>query len=1061
MATGYRWEFQGQENGEFTAWQPFEDEAQTLLDAALANGESEVFVSSNQTMFQVDIGGMFLVDMMTAASKRLRRVAIDATDMDRDTHAFEYIFRVTGAPPDATEALITERFCFVFQASVVVRRGPDGIFEVAPVHPEDKDSIAEIIAAQPILMLRRGCPITVEVVPTGGEPVLAEGPEPEPESDAVMDEAAAPVHEWECLQCTLINPLGVEECQACGLPAPQHEPEPAQPPEQIPRPHDSCCICQHAPDNADEAILCEVRAHRVCLECLPGLVDMHLEPVRLRASLGDIPCPGLQDNNAACAAQPWRQAEILPLLPAAVRDRYVAALQGLLRVVTQAPVPGAAAPAANAVPAPARAPALKPAARAVAEREVDVAGLRARLLDALNLRCPRCATVFHDYDGCDALTCAACGAGFCAVCLADCGTDAHRHCAQVHGNVYGGRDNFERVHRVRRERLITEFLQELPEQTARALIVSVEKDLRDLGHRVENIRGRIELEPEEVEENPPPSVQEMQRVLLLMQRRWSEHIAGIAVVLHGEQQLPQPAYRVPQQQQYQHNPYWDGPHMFGVAAAGVANFGGQAKTGIEGLLQSTATALQQEAGDFYPRLLNIERRHHRGRGRAVQPRNPALLEIDGIWDQYSANNQHDQIGPRLINLLRLFRNGTRSAERCLREFNELLQDDLRKKQEEIDRAGELQMLTQQMLRRLTDHQRSLSVLKQEFLGQHARDAQDPRQQHQMLLRQQQHYQAQPAPDAAQQLLQQLQACAERPGGLGTGLLQIEASRNNFSRLESQVLELLHQAIDGVSAVDVLQFFNLEITERETEFATELDQAAHLRVALQRIQTAIQQPPQAAALRQMALPPATAPLQLQLTNSLLQDLLRCINQAESVAAVLDRWATPALRKCTAPADALVLARLLEILAGPAATRQERVAEIDTLIDCIQADFETQKVNQAASIRLLVDMSAHVSGLHGIASLNKLELEETILNKLAQVLQAVTTQLQQKQPAIPLLDLLGRDCCSTAPPLPKLGPGESTAVLQIAECIRRGLLSDASARQELLEQFRGVVDVFCAL
>ena len=40
--------------------------------------------------------------------------------------------------------------------------------------------------------------------------------------------------------------------------------------------------------------------------------------------------------------------------------------------------------------------------------------------ECLNIRCPRCKAVFLDFDGCLALPCGnrACGAGFCALCLA-------------------------------------------------------------------------------------------------------------------------------------------------------------------------------------------------------------------------------------------------------------------------------------------------------------------------------------------------------------------------------------------------------------------------------------------------------------------------------------------------------------------------------------------------------------------------------------------------------------------------------------------------------------------
>jgi hypothetical protein len=56
---------------------------------------------------------------------------------------------------------------------------------------------------------------------------------------------------------------------------------------------------------------------------------------------------------------------------------------------------------------------------------------RMALDDAANLHCPRCDSVFHAFDGCAALQCAACAAHFCAFCLATHGTelDCHGHVA--------------------------------------------------------------------------------------------------------------------------------------------------------------------------------------------------------------------------------------------------------------------------------------------------------------------------------------------------------------------------------------------------------------------------------------------------------------------------------------------------------------------------------------------------------------------------------------------------------------------------------------------------------
>jgi hypothetical protein len=59
------------------------------------------------------------------------------------------------------------------------------------------------------------------------------------------------------------------------------------------------------------------------------------------------------------------------------------------------------------------------------------------LADSLNMKCPKCHLVFDDYEGCNALHCrnSACGAAFCAICLEDCGSDAHAH-ARQHGNLF-------------------------------------------------------------------------------------------------------------------------------------------------------------------------------------------------------------------------------------------------------------------------------------------------------------------------------------------------------------------------------------------------------------------------------------------------------------------------------------------------------------------------------------------------------------------------------------------------------------------------------------------------
>ena len=78
--------------------------------------------------------------------------------------------------------------------------------------------------------------------------------------------------------------------------------------------------------------------------------------------------------------------------------------------------------------------------------------------EILTLSCPRCKMAFLDYSGCAALTCANgnCKASFCAICLKDCGTDAHPHVVICPENaskkLFVSDVDFNEYHRKRRER---------------------------------------------------------------------------------------------------------------------------------------------------------------------------------------------------------------------------------------------------------------------------------------------------------------------------------------------------------------------------------------------------------------------------------------------------------------------------------------------------------------------------------------------------------------------------------------------------------------------------------
>eukprot|EP00808_Paulinella_micropora_P003486 g25834.t1 len=110
--------------------------------------------------------------------------------------------------------------------------------------------------------------------------------------------------------------------------------------------------------------------------------------------------------------------------------------------------------------------------------------------ELLTLKCPRphCRRAFLDFDGCFALTCGGCGCGFCALCLQDCGHDAHAHVANCNVNTAPGRDvfstraTFEQAQNARRERLVRGYLRTLESAELQGQVMdAVRPSLRQLG----------------------------------------------------------------------------------------------------------------------------------------------------------------------------------------------------------------------------------------------------------------------------------------------------------------------------------------------------------------------------------------------------------------------------------------------------------------------------------------------------------------------------------------------------------------------------------------------------
>lgn len=101
--------------------------------------------------------------------------------------------------------------------------------------------------------------------------------------------------------------------------------------------------------------------------------------------------------------------------------------------------------------------------KSIAAEKAELQGMQERalkymhkLVEQVNMRCPRCLAVFDDYDGCNALSCR-CGAKFCAICLKDCGADAHPH-ATSHGDLFD-KTLFEQAKRTRERSQIDSFIE--------------------------------------------------------------------------------------------------------------------------------------------------------------------------------------------------------------------------------------------------------------------------------------------------------------------------------------------------------------------------------------------------------------------------------------------------------------------------------------------------------------------------------------------------------------------------------------------------------------------------
>jgi hypothetical protein len=232
------------------------------------------------------------------------------------------------------------------------------------------------------------------------------------------------------------------------------------------------CLCDDAVAEA-AGIRCGGGArHFACVGCFNMHVRSYLEPGLLAGGGGRVPCV----KGVDCAHQ-WDLDSAEPGVDKATYKQWAKALQAM---AIDAPREKAEREAALAA---AEAAALRERAA-----EARARALRVVIVDRdLKMCCPRCALVFVEYSGCNALTCPKCAAGFCAVCLKDCGNDAHPHikASAACGPDYFNRPLFDTEKRKRFLARVVASVAGLAGEGAalqRAVVAELGKaDLRDLG----------------------------------------------------------------------------------------------------------------------------------------------------------------------------------------------------------------------------------------------------------------------------------------------------------------------------------------------------------------------------------------------------------------------------------------------------------------------------------------------------------------------------------------------------------------------------------------------------
>ena len=218
------------------------------------------------------------------------------------------------------------------------------------------------------------------------------------------------------------------------------------------------CLC----DDEDTMRVCNAN-HRVCAGCAGGIVrDFASDPAD-----GRVRCPAGKCD----ACEGHAETDLVLLALAAGGEDAKEDITTLLAALTSV-AEGTAEKRGRAE-----------GAEAARKETIDMSKVESTVRkireEALCERCPRCKKVFDEWNGCNALTCS-CGCAFCAVCLEDCGSDAHAHVAREHGDLFD-RATVLRARDERRREAIKRELDALSEVARDRAADQLAGDLFNLG----------------------------------------------------------------------------------------------------------------------------------------------------------------------------------------------------------------------------------------------------------------------------------------------------------------------------------------------------------------------------------------------------------------------------------------------------------------------------------------------------------------------------------------------------------------------------------------------------